>query len=84
MFAYEYQFVIVDCIIKTKKIMAATAVSKRITYQEFQQMEIQEDDQHIYELLNGEIVKYSAPESKHQIISANLHLLIGPYVKQKN
>ncbi len=55
--------------------MAATKeISKHITYQEFLAMDIPEDDPFIYELLNGEIVKYSAPESRHQIISANLHL----------
>lgn len=63
--------------------MATAEVSKRITWQEFLNMEIQEDDQFIYELLNGEIVKYSAPESRHQIASANLHLMLGGYVKQK-
>ncbi len=64
--------------------MAATKeVSQHVTYQEFLAMDIPEDDSFIYELLNGEIVKYSAPESRHQIISANLHLLLGTYVRQK-
>lgn len=52
--------------------MATTEVSKGITWQEFLNMEIQQDDQLMYELLNGEVVKYSAPESTHQVISANL------------
>ena len=63
--------------------MALTETTSRITYQEFINLEIPDDDDHIYELLNGEIVKYSAPESKHQIASANLHLIMGGYVKQK-
>ncbi|WKN41216.1 Uma2 family endonuclease [Tunicatimonas pelagia] len=63
--------------------MESTKTVTRITYQEFLNMEIPDDDNYIYELLNGEIVKYSAPESKHQIASANLHLIMGSYVKQK-
>ncbi|MEM9672480.1 MAG: Uma2 family endonuclease [Cyclobacteriaceae bacterium] len=63
--------------------MASTKTVEQVTYQEFLNMEIPEDDNYIYELLNGEIVKYSAPESKHQIASANLHLIMGGYVKQK-
>ena len=52
--------------------MALTETTARVTCQEFITLEIPDDDDHIYELLNGEIVKYSAPESKHQIVSANL------------
>ncbi|MEM6843087.1 MAG: Uma2 family endonuclease [Bacteroidota bacterium] len=63
--------------------MASTKTVGRVTYQEFLDMEIPDDDNYTYELLNGEIVKYSAPESKHQIASANLHLIMGGYVKQK-
>ena len=63
--------------------MPLTETSARVTYQEFMNLEIPDDDDHIYELLNGEIVKYSAPESKHQIASANLHLIMGGYAKQK-
>lgn len=62
--------------------MALTESTSRVTYQEFVNMEIADDD-HIYELLNGEIVKYSAPESKHQIISANLFRKFDNYVFEK-
>lgn len=46
-------------------------------------MEIPDDDNYIYELLNGEIVKYSAPESKHQIVSANLFRKLDGYFEKK-
>ena len=63
--------------------MALTETASRTTYQEFIKLEIPDDDDHIYELLDGEIVKYSAPESRHQIVLANLHLIMGSHVKQK-
>ena len=63
--------------------MALTETVTRTTYQEFINMEVPDDDHHIYELLDGEIVKYSAPKSKHQTALANLHLIVGSYVKQK-
>ena len=69
--------------VKIDDPMALTETVARTTYQEFLDLEIPDDDHHIYELLDGEIVKYSAPESQHQIASANLHLMMGGYVKQK-
>src|SRR5690606_38112463 len=56
---------------------------KPITYHEFLEMDFS-DDSLMYELLNGQIVKYNAPEPKHQFVSANLHLIIGSYVKKKS
>ena len=63
--------------------MAHTKIAERVTYQEFLAMEIPDDDNYIYELLNGEIVKYSAPESKHQIVSANLFRKLDGHVFKK-
>ena len=63
--------------------MAFIETVARTTYQEFIKMEVPDNDNHIYELLDGEIVKYSAPETKHQMASANLHLIMGGYVKEK-
>ncbi|MDZ7933992.1 MAG: Uma2 family endonuclease [Emticicia sp.] len=45
---------------------------KRTTYAEFRQMEFDEDDRYHYELINGEIVKKSAPSPQHQRLSRNL------------
>jgi len=47
-------------------------LSKKMTYDEFQQMEIPEGDTSIYELINGEIVKRASPNSPHQEASFNL------------
>ena len=63
--------------------MALTETVARTTYQEFLDLEISDDDHHIYELLDGEIVKYSAPESQHQLVLANLHLMVGSHINQK-
>ena len=63
--------------------MALTETIARTTYQEFLDLEIPADDNHIYELLDGEIVKYSAPESQHQLVLANLHLMVGNHINQK-
>lgn len=63
--------------------MASIKTAGRVTYQEFLDLEVPDDDNYIYELLNGEIVKYSAPESKHQIVSANLFRKLDGYVFEK-
>ena len=63
--------------------MALTETVARTTYQEFLDLEIPDDDHHIYELLDGEIVKYSAPESRHQIVLANLFRQVDSHVFSK-
>ena len=63
--------------------MALIETVTRTNYQEFINMEVPDDDHHIYELLDGEIVKYSAPKTRHQMVSANLHRAIGGCVKRK-
>lgn len=63
--------------------MALTETASRVSYQEFINREVPDDDDHVYELLDGEIVKYSAPEPRHQIVSANLFRQIDNYVFNK-
>ncbi|MBK8564243.1 MAG: Uma2 family endonuclease [Saprospiraceae bacterium] len=52
-------------------------VEKKISVSEFREMEFEGEDAY-YELINGEIVKKSAPTPLHQEISflLSLHLLI--------
>ncbi len=56
---------------------------KKLTWAEFREIEIPEGDTSIYELINGEIVKRSSPNSPHQSASVNLTLLFGIFIKKK-
>jgi Uma2 family endonuclease len=58
-------------------------LSKKMTYADLQDLEILEGDTGIYELLNGEIVRRSSPNTPHQRTSANLFLQFGMYNLQK-
>ncbi|MDW8295498.1 MAG: Uma2 family endonuclease [Raineya sp.] len=42
------------------------------------------EENFIYELLNGTIVKRSAPNPLHQIVSGNLFAILSKFVKDKN
>ena len=57
--------------------------NKKITYSEFRQMEFDEDDPYFYELINGILVRKSAPQPKHQRISRKLLRLMDEFI-QKN
>ena len=50
--------------------MAATV--EKIKYEQFREMEIPDGDTNIYELINGEIVRRSSPNSPHQRLSLKL------------
>ncbi len=63
--------------------MALTETAARVSYKEFINLDIPDDDDRIYELLNGEVAKYSAPESRHQLVLANLHLIVGSHINRK-
>jgi Uma2 family endonuclease len=56
---------------------------KKITYSEFRQMEFDDNDPYIYELINGILVKKSAPQPRHQRISRKLLRLMDDFI-QKN
>lgn len=55
--------------------------SKLISVQEFLNMEVEEN--YTYELINGKIVKKSAPHPNHQRVSKELLILLDSYVKKK-
>lgn len=59
-------------------------VAKKMTYQEFRQLEFDENDPFLYELINGELVKKSAPNPRHQKILAILFNKIFNFVTEKN
>ncbi len=58
------------------------ATISKIKYEQFREMEIPDGDTHIYELLNGEIVKRASPNHPHQNLSAELFIFLGVFVKQ--
>ena len=46
---------------------------RKLTVAEFHQMEFDDNDTHLYELLDGELVKKKAPAPRHQLILASLY-----------
>jgi Uma2 family endonuclease len=53
---------------------------KQISIHEFRQMEFDENDDAYYELINGYLMKKSAPRPQHQNISMNLSRTIANYL----
>ena len=53
---------------------------KQISVSEFRQMEFDENDESYYELINGYIMKKSAPRPEHQRISMKLSRAIANYL----
>jgi Uma2 family endonuclease len=62
---------------------AFKAKSKKITWEEFREMDIPEGDTSIYELINGEIVKRASPNTPHQRASFKLATEFGIFNKKK-
>jgi Uma2 family endonuclease len=56
---------------------------KQISVHEFRQMEFDENDDAYYELINGYLMKKSAPKPQHQNISMYLSIEIGTFIKTK-
>ena len=55
----------------------------KMTWREFRELEIADDDLNIYELINGILVKRSAPSLRHQDASGNLFYAIKSFLKEK-
>jgi Uma2 family endonuclease len=55
-----------------------TLPGRKFTYEDYKQLP---DDQR-YEVLEGELVMTPAPKSLHQLILANLHLILGTFVRE--
>ena len=58
-------------------------VAKKITYQEFKEMEFDENDTSWYELINGELVRKHSPTISHQNIADNILIAMKTYARQK-
>ncbi len=57
---------------------------KKITYSEFRQMEFDDNDPYIYELINGKLVRKSAPQPRYQRISRKLLRLMDDFIQKGN
>lgn len=55
---------------------------KTLTVKEFLELDLFEDG-YFYELINGEIVKRSSPDTDHQNASSNLTFLLQSFVREK-
>jgi Uma2 family endonuclease len=61
--------------------MAVEILERRFTYTDYKELDV--DDNLLYELLEGELVKKSAPSPQHQRVLRNTYDIVGPYVKAK-
>lgn len=57
---------------------------QRLTYQEFRQIEFDDNDSDWYELINGELVKKQSPTFEHQAISSEIEFHLMAFVKKNN
>ncbi len=59
------------------------AIAKKTTYDEFREMEFDDNDSAWYELINGELVRKQAPTLRHQTISGNIFFRIRLFLEEK-
>ena len=59
-------------------------LQKKLTYQEFRQIEFDDNDDSWYELINGELVKKQSPTIKHQDISREIGYRLIEFSKRTN
>lgn len=60
-----------------------TAVAlQKMTVTEFRQMEFPDNDLHLYELINGELVRKTAPSPRHQRISRRIEVILDKFINE--
>ncbi|TAK50539.1 MAG: Uma2 family endonuclease [Saprospiraceae bacterium] len=59
-------------------------LEKLMTYQEFREIEFDEDDDFRYELLNGILVRKGSPTIQHQRIAGNVYFNMRLLVEEKS
>lgn len=59
-------------------------LAKKMTYRTFREMEFDDNDNFLYELLNGELVKKSAPSVSHQRMVVDLVFKIKLFIQETN
>ena len=55
-------------------------LEKKMTWQEFREMEIDDNDNYIYELIKGILMRRTSPSVKHQRISRKLTEALGKFL----
>jgi len=60
---------------------AFETVVRKMTVAEFRDLEFDDDDLHLYELIDGEIVKRAAPVPKHQEVLSEMYDQVKAHVK---
>ncbi|MFN4254874.1 MAG: Uma2 family endonuclease [Saprospiraceae bacterium] len=63
--------------------MTTTIAPPRMTFQEFRNMELADNDNFIYELLNGNLVKRASPSFNHQDVHAELFARMRIFASEK-
>ncbi len=58
-------------------------VTKKLTYQEFKELDFQEKDNAWYELINGQLVRKQSPTIDHQNIADNVLITLKTYARKK-
>ncbi|MEZ4963243.1 MAG: Uma2 family endonuclease [Saprospiraceae bacterium] len=58
-------------------------LEKLLTYQEYREMEFDEDDNFQYELLNGVLMRKASPTIQHQRTAGNIYFRMRLYVEEK-
>lgn len=57
-------------------------LERKLTWQEFRNLEFPDDDLFIYELINGELVKKATPSPLHQRVSKNLEFAFQLFLRE--
>lgn len=61
-----------------------TEPTHRLTVAEYRNLEFDDNDTHLYELIDGKLVRRSAPAPKHQRLSRKLIVAFDSYINQNN
>ncbi len=57
-------------------------LQKRMTYQEFRELDFDDSDDYWYELINGELVRKQSPTIEHQRISRRIERILDNHAEQ--
>ncbi len=74
-----------ETLLEEPSVHAASSVRStegRFSYAEYRAFDV--DDDYFYELINGELVKKSAPSPFHQILVVNLAVALNRFTKENN
>jgi len=69
---------------KLKSSYNMEVLEQKMTYADLMEFDIPEGDTGIYELLNGEIVRRSSPNTPHQRASMKLLVQLARFIEEKN